>query len=349
MTIPRFKTTRIFSLTWLACGSLACVIPFPEIDDEMEFTSSSSGTTTGAQASSSAVGSGAGSGGGVGGSGGQTGVSSSSTASSASTGGSAECGNGVIEAGEVCDGQQLGGASCQSLGFEQGQLGCGANCQHDTSGCGVADADNDGLSLSEEQAAGTNPNVADTDGDGFDDGVEVKNNSDPLKYQSWPYQLASWPDRLAQAQADNLVGASSMSTGSVAPNLQLTDQHGNKLQLHQLYGYVVVIGVGAVWCGPCQSAASSSQHLWEQHRDDGVVFVELLLEGGSQGSNPKVSDLSNWASSFGISYPITSGSPKANISSYPTFFFIGRDMKLSSRTSGFPGDSAIASKVNQLK
>lgn len=41
-------------------------------------------------------------------------------------------------------------------------------------GCTVADCDNDTLSNSEEQALGTDPCQADTDGDGIPDGVEVK-------------------------------------------------------------------------------------------------------------------------------------------------------------------------------
>ncbi len=43
------------------------------------------------------------------------------------------------------------------------------------------DADHDGLSLAEEFTYGTSDQKADTDGDGYDDGVEVANGHDPLK------------------------------------------------------------------------------------------------------------------------------------------------------------------------
>jgi len=36
---------------------------------------------------------------------------------------------------EQCDGFQLGGQTCRSLGFASGTLTCGANCMLDTSGC----------------------------------------------------------------------------------------------------------------------------------------------------------------------------------------------------------------------
>jgi len=46
------------------------------------------------------------------------------------------CGNGVRDASEVCDGDDLGGQSCTSLGFDTGVLRCNNTCQSFiTSGC----------------------------------------------------------------------------------------------------------------------------------------------------------------------------------------------------------------------
>ncbi|MCA9709372.1 MAG: hypothetical protein KDK70_26255 [Myxococcales bacterium] len=46
------------------------------------------------------------------------------------------CGNGVIEAPEACDGAALGGQTCVSQGFDGGTLGCQPDCSAlDTSGC----------------------------------------------------------------------------------------------------------------------------------------------------------------------------------------------------------------------
>jgi hypothetical protein len=43
------------------------------------------------------------------------------------------------------------------------------------------DSDQDGLSNEEEKTYGTNPEKADTDGDGYSDGIEVRSGYDPLK------------------------------------------------------------------------------------------------------------------------------------------------------------------------
>jgi len=45
------------------------------------------------------------------------------------------CGNGIIEAGESCDGANLGSATCVSQGFDSGNLTCNASCSFDTSAC----------------------------------------------------------------------------------------------------------------------------------------------------------------------------------------------------------------------
>ncbi len=45
------------------------------------------------------------------------------------------CGDGALEQGEQCDREALGGATCQSVGFEAGVLACGERCLFDTSGC----------------------------------------------------------------------------------------------------------------------------------------------------------------------------------------------------------------------
>ncbi len=47
------------------------------------------------------------------------------------------CGNGILERGEDCDGDDLGGATCESLGLGEGELGCTDSCTFDTSDCEI--------------------------------------------------------------------------------------------------------------------------------------------------------------------------------------------------------------------
>ncbi len=46
------------------------------------------------------------------------------------------CGDGILQEGEVCDGAELAGASCETLGYGGGTLACAADCGAlDASGC----------------------------------------------------------------------------------------------------------------------------------------------------------------------------------------------------------------------
>ena len=45
------------------------------------------------------------------------------------------CGNGLINTGEQCDGSNLAGATCKSIGYKTGTLSCSSTCRFDTSGC----------------------------------------------------------------------------------------------------------------------------------------------------------------------------------------------------------------------
>lgn len=46
-----------------------------------------------------------------------------------------ECGNGVVEGGEDCDGRDLGDASCADFDFQAGSLVCAGDCTFLTDGC----------------------------------------------------------------------------------------------------------------------------------------------------------------------------------------------------------------------
>lgn len=90
-------------------------------------TSGEPGTSSGEPGSSSGE---------PGSSSGEPGTSSGEPGSSSSSGGPA-CGNGVVDAGEECDGTDLAGLDCTALGggFAGGTLACADDCTLDASGC----------------------------------------------------------------------------------------------------------------------------------------------------------------------------------------------------------------------
>jgi len=61
-----------------------------------------------------------------------------------------DCGNGTIDAGEDCDDDDLGDATCESEGFAGGTLACSETCTFDTSSC-VPDTCGDGTVDDDEE------------------------------------------------------------------------------------------------------------------------------------------------------------------------------------------------------
>lgn len=202
--------------------------------------------------------------------------------------------------------------------FEAGEPDCSDSCVIDTTACVVIDRDDDGLNEDAEELLGTDPDNPDTDGDGFTDSEEVDGGSDPLNYASWPIGTGKWPNRLADAQAVGLAGQG-WGTGEIAPNIPLTDQFGGAAELHQFYGYGVVIAVGAVWCPPCKQAAATAQAMWDEHKSDGVIFIDLLVDGLQQGVDPTQEEIGGWAA------------------------------MVVEKFEGYPGDAVISGKVNIVK
>ncbi len=93
---------------------------------------------------------------GPGGSGGEG--ASTFTGGGGSGGGVDKCGNGLIDAGEDCDGADLGGADCASIGqgFVDGTLSCDVDCAFDTGGCNAPLDCGNGTIDAGEDCDGTN-------------------------------------------------------------------------------------------------------------------------------------------------------------------------------------------------
>jgi cysteine-rich repeat protein len=83
------------------------------------------------------------------------------------------CGNDTLDTGENCDGDNLGGADCTSIGggFIGGVLACADDCSFDTSACTQADVCGDGVRSGNEQCDDQDLGGEDCESLGFDRGV----------------------------------------------------------------------------------------------------------------------------------------------------------------------------------
>lgn len=107
--------------------------------------------------------------------------------------------------------------------------------------CG-GDADGDGLEdCMEEDEFGTDPTLADSDGDGFDDGDELDCGSNPLDLDEQCY-ACGWrhddPDDLSSTGAE---------VGDVVDNVTFVDQCGDEVDLWDFARSYHILFMTAAW------------------------------------------------------------------------------------------------------
>jgi thiol-disulfide isomerase/thioredoxin len=139
-----------------------------------------------------------------------------------------------------------------------------------------------------------------------------------------------------------------LNLGDTACNFALLDQNGDTWELYNHHDNVIVLDFSTVWCPPCQAAGYHTQPIQDEYADDNVKFVTVLIDGAISGVEPSEAEINEWVDSHVItSAPILQGSrekmlatdPDAYdgylLSGFPTYVYIGRDMKFYSAHVGF--------------
>jgi cytochrome c biogenesis protein CcmG/thiol:disulfide interchange protein DsbE len=85
-------------------------------------------------------------------------------------------------------------------------------------------------------------------------------------------------------------------TSGPAPDFTVTTFDGEEIRLSDLRGQVVVINFWASWCPPCRDEAPLFQSLWEEYRDQGVLFLGITYVDDESDSLAFIEE-------FGITYP----------------------------------------------
>ena len=81
-------------------------------------------------------------------------------------------------------------------------------------------------------------------------------------------------------------------------NFELVNQDGNKVELYDYYGKVIVVDLSTMWCGVCQAIAPVGESLVNEYGEDNFVWLTILVEDET-GLDPEVDDLQRWVSSYG--------------------------------------------------
>ena len=89
----------------------------------------------------------------------------------------------------------------------------------------------------------------------------------------------------------------SFNGGDHICDLILPTADGGEERLYDYYGEVIVIDVSAMWCGPCQQAASQVNSV--KVMTGGVRWITVLAEN-LDGEDPTMEDGQMWGDYFGL-------------------------------------------------
>jgi peroxiredoxin len=78
-------------------------------------------------------------------------------------------------------------------------------------------------------------------------------------------------------------GTLALNGGQPAPEIGLTDQSGQRIDLASLRGKVVLVDFWASWCAPCREELPVLERLYQTHRAAGLVVVGVNVD--QQASN----------------------------------------------------------------
>jgi len=153
------------------------------------------------------------------------------------------------------------------------------------------DPDGDMLSSDFEATIGTDPDNADSDGDGFEDGEEYVNYFSPTKDDDSPYTNPDYPrGPLPDSDAWAAIrdeASEDMGRGwdrdEFTKSFAAVDQYGDTLLLKRFYGDVLLIDISAEWCPPCRAAALTYEEEWQSVVGEGVMFFTALGDGINSG------------------------------------------------------------------
>jgi hypothetical protein len=93
--------------------------------------------------------------------------------------------------------------------------------------------------------------------------------------------------------------------GEVLPDFNVFDQFGSPVHLYQFYGCVVLIAIADGACPFCQNETLRFEPLWEEHREQGFMVMQVLLNDYARSGSAGLAFRESWATRFGLEFPAT--------------------------------------------
>lgn len=140
---------------------------------------------------------------------------------------------------------------------------------------------------------------------------------------------------------------SSPVAGMSAPVFTISNLEGQRVNLKELRGKVVLVNFWGSWCAPCRDEMPEIEKAYQQYKDQG--FTVLAINIGESRVTAK-----GFADRLGLTFPILLDSDRHvtsdlyNIGPIPTSYFIDKNGIISSTFTGPMTLSYITTKIQTL-
>lgn len=117
--------------------------------------------------------------------------------------------------------------------------------------------------------------------------------------------------------------------GSEVPEIIAIDKDGNKFNLSDLRGQVVLIDFWASWCGPCRRESPNVVAVYNKYKDKGFTIVSISADKNKDAWLKAVKDDNyTWDNHILAQTNGYKATRDFQVKGYPTMFLVGTDGKL---------------------
>ena len=106
------------------------------------------------------------------------------------------------------------------------------------------------------------------------------------------------PMTLADVQLPPGVDIEKSEVGFKAPGFTVRNLKGQRVQLADYQGRVVILNLWATWCGPCRVEMPGLENLYRRFRSEGLEILAVSLDKGSTDPIQKFAD------EYQLSFPV---------------------------------------------
>tara|TARA_R100000008_G_scaffold50711_1_gene30344 strand:+ start:228 stop:875 length:648 start_codon:yes stop_codon:yes gene_type:complete len=148
----------------------------------------------------------------------------------------------------------------------------------------------------------------------------------------------------------------SQKPGDHPCNFTLMDQHGDMVELYDHHGKIIIVDLSSIWCVVCNNIAAKGEEFVADYGAENVVWLTILVDGGTWGVPPTLEEIQHWAAVYGLTGPVLLGDRSLvdltaetgyPVSGWPTLVVIDQEMVLQHGINGW-NESTIRGWVQGL-